>query len=671
MNGPLQRLKLRLQRSETTGPVLMAVTVGLGAGAGAVILRYLILWAQEFFFGGGQGLVDALGFEGPFLGRIHLLVIPAVGMVIVAWIVERWAPEAGGHGIPEVQYALLKQGGRIRPRVAVVKAVASAISIGSGGSVGREGPIVQIGSAIGSTVGQVVGVGQAQIRILVAAGAAGAIGGTFNAPVAGVMFAVEVILTSFASRSLGLVVIASVTATAFTQAFLGSEPSFQLIEPFTLVSNAEFGLYLLLGVFMGGLATLYIRTVYGFERLFTEWDTRLWIKAVAGGLAVGALGFFGNEHIFGIGHEGVELALRGDLLVWTMVLLVVLKMLATSITLGAGGSGGVFAPALFVGAMAGGAFGVVVHGFFPTWTAPGGAYALVGMAALFGGAAHAPVTAMVALFEMTDDYEIVLPLMFAVVVSHLVASRLFPDSIYSLKLRLRGALGSVKETSMLDMVLVTDAMSLDYDRVAPDLSLAELEETARHRRTRSWPVVGADECLLGIVTETDLLSRDPAAENVQTVADIMTTAVVTCRPGDSLRIAHERFGELDVQVIPVVDGEQGTELVGILRRSQMRWAARTLSDEHRRLMDERSEGVHAVSDETEQMEFTVPGTSRVAYKRVRDLDLPPDTLVVMVRRGERAFVPSGHSRIEPGDELRFVTARTRRDELRACLARWA
>lgn len=662
----LLRLGARFRRSETTGPVLMAVAVGLAAGLGAVVLRFLIAWSQRLFFGGGAALTAFLG-----MGRVHLLVVPAVGMVIVAWLVSRFAPEAGGHGVPEVQYAVRHRGGRIRPRVALVKALASAISIGSGGSVGREGPIVQIGSAVGSAVGQAVGTGQDLMRILVAAGAAGAIGGTFNAPVAGVMFAVEVVLTSFAARSLGLVVIASVTATVLTQAFLGRQPAFQLIEPFTLVSEAEFVLYLGLGIFVGALSTLYIRAVYGFERLFAEWDTALWIRAVVGGLAVGALGFFGSEHIFGIGHEGVELALRGDLLVSAMLLLVVLKMLATSITLGAGGSGGVFAPALFIGAMAGGAYGKVVHGLFPSWTAPEGAYALVGMAALFGGAAHAPVTAMVALFEMTDNYEIVLPLMFSVVLSYLLASRLFPDSIYSLKLRLRGALGTTSEPSLLDVVLVTDAMSLAYEPVSPALPLDDLEELARHRRTRSWPVVDEDESLVGIVTDTDLLSRDGEDGEIRTVGDLMTTSVVTCRPEDTLAVASQRFGEFDFQVIPVVESDENPTLVGVLLRSQMRWAARTLADEHRRLLEEREERLGGAIAAMEQLDYTVSAGSRVAYRRLQELALPEGALVAMVRRGERAFVPSGQTVIEPGDRLVMVTSSDRLTRLRGLLAEWS
>ena len=314
--------------------------------------------------------------------------------------------------------------------------------------------------------------GPEQTRIMVAAGAAGAIGATFNAPIAGVMFAMEVILGSFAARSFGLVVIASVTSTAISQAVLGREPAFRLVETFSLVSEWEFLLYLALGVFTGLIALAYVQSVYWFEDSFDAWKLKPGVKALIGGLAVGALGFFGSDLIFGIGHEGVELALQGDLAMGLMLGLVVLKILATSITLGAGGSGGVFAPALFIGAMAGGAFGKMANQVLPNLTAPPGAYALVGMAALFAAAAHAPITGIIILFEMTDNYRIILPLMFAVVVAHLMASAIYQDSIYSIKLRRKGALAAPKqEMGVLDLLLVTDAMALEFETVPPDLTL--------------------------------------------------------------------------------------------------------------------------------------------------------------------------------------------------------
>lgn len=651
----------------------MAVIVGVLAAGGAIGLRWLIAGAQWFFFDGGASLMETIGLHGS-LGRIHLLLVPAVGMVIVSAIVRRFAPEAGGHGVPEVQYAVRMRGGKIRPRVALVKAVASGISIGSGGSVGREGPIVQIGSALGSTVGQIAGLGSERIKVLVAAGAAAAIGATFNAPIAGVMFAVEVILISLGARSLSLVVIASVSATALSQAVLGREPAFRLIQQFTLVNEGEFLFYLLLGVVIGVLATLYIRSVYWFESSFERWQTGPTVKALVGGLAVGALGYFGSTHIFGVGHEGVELALSGDLAIRLMLLLVLLKMLATSITLGARGSGGVFAPALFIGAMAGGAFGAIVHNAFPTWTAPSGAYALVGMAALFGAAAHAPITAIVVLFEMTDDYQIILPLMFTVVLSYLIAGRLFQDSIYSFKLRRRGALAGVSsETSVLDFVLVADAMSEEFETVGPELSLRELAEKAHTSRTRSWPVVDSDEKVLGIVTETDLAKGALEAEpDTVRVEDVMTKAVITCVSHDTLRRAFRRFAELDVQLIPVVDEEEHDQLIGVLRRHEMSWAYKELSEEHQRLLSKASSTGVRVSERAVQREFQVPSEgSSIADKRLRDLRLPENVLVVFVRRGHRAFVPRGDTKLEPGDVLTLMTTGKGKHELEELIERWS
>jgi CIC family chloride channel protein len=661
----LDRFRTRLQRSETLAPVALAVTVGLLAAVGAIVLRGLIRAVQWAFFDQGGRLFSALDLPG--LDRIHLLLAPAIGMVVVSWMVRRWAPEAKGHGVPEVQYAVRMLGGRIRARVAAVKALASALSIGSGGSVGREGPIVQIGSSLGSTLGQAVGMGPDQTRILVASGAAGAIAATFNAPIAGVMFALEVILGSFAARSFGLVVIASVSATAASQAVLGREPAFRLVEQFTLVSDWEFPLYLILGVFTGLIALAYVQSVYWFEDSFDRWKLNPTYKALIGGLGVGALGFFGSELLFGVGHEGVELALRGDLALGLMVALVFLKILATSITLGAGGSGGIFAPALFIGAMAGGAFGRSANHFFPELTAPPGAYALVGMAALFGAAAHAPITGILILFEMTDNYRIILPLMFAVVVSYLMASAVYHDSIYSIKLRRRGALASPrKEMGVLDLLLVTDALSLDFETVPPALPLEDLAERARAGKARSWLVVNEDGRLAGIVAETDLeeaIVRGRAGE--ATVADIMTTALITCTPGESLRAAFRRFADRAVFQIPVVEDDDPTQVVGVLRRNELLWAYKELADEHQRLLEKTGAEVSSPRGESVQLEVQVQeGQAELCFRRIREVTLPPDTLIVLLRRGERAVVPKGDTRVEPGDVLVLLTTRAQEHLLR-------
>lgn len=643
----------------------MAIAVGALAAVGAIVLRALIEWVKWVFFDQGARISEGFGVEA--LERVHLLVAPALGMVLVSWIVRKWAPEAQGHGVPEVQYAVRMLGGRIRARVAAIKAIASAISIGSGGSVGREGPIVQIGSSLGSTVGQMVGLGPAQTRLLVAAGSAAAIAATFNAPIAGVMFAMEVILGSFAARSFGLVVIASVTATAISQAVLGNTPAFELVETFTLVSDWEFLLYLALGVFTGLIALAYVQSVYWFEDSFDAWKLNPSVKALIGGLGVGALGFFGSELVFGVGHEGVELALRGEMALGLMLALMLLKILATSITLGAGGSGGVFAPALFVGAMAGGAFGKVANSLFPGVTAPPGAYALVGMAALFGAAAHAPITGIIILFEMTDNYRIILPLMFAVVVSHLVASTIYQDSIYSIKLRRKGAMNAPRqEMGVLDLLLATDAMSMEFERVSPDTPIEEMSLLARSGRTRSWLVMDSQDYLVGVVTETDLEDAIVQGREVESVvADIMTTSLITCTPGEPLRTVFRRFSERAVHQIPVVEDHDPRVVAGVLRRNELLWAYKELADEHQRLLDRTGdEGIPSHSDSV-QMEVQVQeGQEALCLRRIREISLPKNTLIVLLRRGDRAVVPKGDTRVEPGDVLVFLTTRHEEERLR-------
>jgi CIC family chloride channel protein len=659
----LTNLQYKLNHSTTVKPIALAITVGLLAGIGSIVLRWLIRGVQWLFIDMGGGVGLSVGLPN----TLNSVLAPAVGMVAVSWLVRRWAPEAQGHGVPEVQFAVRARGGRIRARVAGIKALASAISIGSGGSVGREGPIVQIGSSLGSTVGQVLGLGADEIRILVAGGAAGAIGSTFNAPIAGVLFAMEVVLGTFATRSLGLVVVASVAATAIAQFALGTQPAFQIVQEFALVSNWEFFLYLLLGVLTGVVALVYVRAIYGLEEFFNGWHTTAWVKALTGGLVVGLIGTFGSPHIFGVGHEGVELALAGKLTIGAMVALVVLKILATSITLGAGGSGGVFAPALFIGAMTGGAFGQVVGRIAPTVTAPAGAYALVGAAAVLAAATHAPMTAIVILFEMTGDYQIILPLMFSVVLSQLIASRINPDSIYSTKLRrLGGAFGSHTERSTLDFLLVADAMTDKIPSVRPNSELKEFAALARRTTdTRSWVVLERGDTVVGMVTLKDLEQAilESSLED-RTVADIMTTGLVTCHPGETLGEAFRRFSGRDVFQIPVIDpGKQG-KIVGMLRRSEMLWAFKQLSDEHEQLLERLETLTDQPRSSSAYVELPVrPEHRSVCFHRIREIDLPEFALVAMIRRGERVVVPRGFLRVEPGDILTLITTTEHRQEL--------
>ena len=448
---------------------------------------------------------------------------------------------------------------------------------------------------------------------------------------------------------------------------LGTEPAFNLPEQFALVSNWEFGLYLGLGVLTGIVALAYVWMVYQAEERFELWAIPFWAKALLGGLAVGVIGAFGSPHIFGIGHEGVELALAGALGVGTMAMLVILKMLATSITLGAGGSGGVFAPALFIGAMTGGVFGSVMGGLFPTVTASPGAYALVGAAAVFGAAAHAPMTAIVILFEMTDNYRIILPLMLAVVLAQIIASRLNPDSIYSIKLRrLGGFRPSEGEMGTLDILLVADAMEEEVRSVPESMGLDQLAELVRDERARSWLVLDEEERLVGIVALADLERSIVVGGSEETVGDVMTTAVETTFPAETLRNAFARFSALGAYQMPVVDPEDRSRVVGVLKRAEMIWAFKELADEHQRLLkrthalppDADGDSVHVALEVT-------TSHADICFHSIREIKVPAEALIALLRRGDRVVVPRGFTRVEPGDVLTFITTRRHRSTLEA------
>ena len=394
--------------------LVYAALIGIGGGFGAVGFRRLI------------GLVTQLGFgvsqmELTNLHTYRAFFVPAIGGLLVGLIVYFFAREAKGHGVPEVMFAITEQKGIIRPRIVIAKALASALSIGTGGSVGREGPIVQIGSAWGSTFGQLLGLRENQLRTLVACGAAAGIAATFNAPIGGVMFASEIILGSFAIANLGSIVVASVLASTIGRIYFGNIASFP-IPSYSITGISPLGAFVVLGIVGGLFGVFYTRVLYFFEDV---WDKMKalpeWSKPAIGGLLVGVIGFFFPQ-VFGVGYPTVEQALINNLGLVSLVLLLVLKLFVTSTTLASGGSGGVFAPGLFMGAMLGGIFGDFANRVFPGITVTNGACAMVGMATVFAGSARAPITAIVMLFEMTGNYQLILPLMLATVVGTTIAS---------------------------------------------------------------------------------------------------------------------------------------------------------------------------------------------------------------------------------------------------------
>ncbi len=408
--------------------IVLALVIGVITGFASVGFILLLHGMTDF----ARGVVaNGFGIFGP----ASLVLLPALGGLMVGPIVYRFAREAKGHGVPEVMTALATRGGRIRKRVVAVKVVASALTIGFGGTAGREGPMVQIGSAIGSTIGQSAKLKAANVRTLVACGAAGGIAATFNAPIAAAIFSMEVLMGRIHADFL-LILLTSLSSCMVARHYLGNFPAF-MAPAYDLVSPAELPFYFALGLVGGGAAVLYTRALYKAEDIWGDWKFPEWLKPAVGGLAVGLILRFFPE-VYGSGLPAVESALWVRFPWELLIGLFVAEFIANILTLASGGSGGVFAPGLYMGAMLGGAFGTLVHAMFPEWTAGSGAYAMVGMAAFFAAAAKAPMTAILILFEMTNDYRIMLPLMAAVAASVYLSHRLMPHSIYTLKLFNRG-----------------------------------------------------------------------------------------------------------------------------------------------------------------------------------------------------------------------------------------
>lgn len=544
--------------------VCLAIVVGVVSGFGAIFFRWLIDSISHISLVRGRELFY-------YLGRYDVVLIPAIGGFFVGLLVNFFAPEAEGHGVPEVMEAVALKHGHIRPVVAIIKTLASSICIGTGGSVGREGPIVQIGSSLASMLGQWLRLSGDSVRTLVACGAAGGIAATFNAPISGAIFAAEVILCRFNTRYFVPIIIASVTANEISRIFLGNSPAFA-VPAYKLVSAWEFFLYAALGVLAALTAVSFIRVLYRFDDFFDAWHFPNHLKPAVGGVGIGLIGVYFPE-IFGVGYETIEDVLQNmSTEAMILVLLLVIKLVATSLTLSSGGSGGIFAPSLFMGSMLGGGFGILVHTWFVEWTASSGAYALVGMAAVFAGAAQAPLTAVLILFEMTRDYGIILPLALTVAFSTVLTRFLQPESIYTLKLKRRGVDFSVFENvDLLRTIRVGEAMSpiSRLVTVDPDLPLKKLTALYQEHHSHGFAVVSEDNRFVGIVTLTDVEGAVRSGEMDKKVDDICTKQVRYVFPDQTLEDTLTYFGSLNLGRLPVVAREDPNRLVGMLGRADI------------------------------------------------------------------------------------------------------
>jgi CIC family chloride channel protein len=640
-----------------------ALGVGLAAGLGAVVFRYLIAAI------GWIGFVWVPRITADW-GLAYVVLVPAVGGLLVGLLVYYFAPEAKGHGVPEVMEAVAIRGGRIRPVVAVIKSLASSICIGSGGSVGREGPIVQIGSAIGSSLGQWLRLSEDRLNSLVACGAAGGIAATFNAPMAGVVFALEIILGGrFGVRYFSSVVVAAVSASVVGRVAFGNAPAFSIPFEYGIRSLWEFVFYAVLGVLAAVVGAIFVRTLYGAEDLFDGWQTPPeWVKPAIGGFSLGLLALVyplitpvswtGSPQVYNVGYGIIEQALSSEMTLAVLATLVVLKLLATSLTLGSGGSGGIFAPSLFMGAMLGGAFEMTASRLFPDLLAPPGAYALVGMAAVFAASAHAPLTAVLILFELTGDYRIILPLMLTVVIATLLAQRLLHgESIYTLKLTRRGVrLQRGRDVNLLRGVRVHEVMVSDTVKIPTTMRISDLADAFARTRLRGLLVLDDLGHLWGIVTVGDLdRALDEELPRSTTVAEIGTTwpLLKVAYPRETIDDALTRMGTHGVGRLPVVDQHDPRKLLGLIRREDI-IRAYDIALTRRAEIENRAERISlAHEDGADFIEVHLTPEDEATDKSVLDLasSLPKDCVLVSIKRNDRVIIPHGNTVLRVGDRI--------------------
>jgi CIC family chloride channel protein len=669
----------RHQFSESGVLMWTALLVGIGTGLGAVLFRYLI---------------DSVGWIGytwlPGVtrgwGKAYVVAVPMVGGLIVGPLIYFFAREAKGHGVPEVMEAVALRGGRIRPIVAVIKTIASAITIGSGGSVGREGAMVQIGSGFGSSLGQLLHLSDERIRTLVACGAAGGIAATFNSPIAGAIFALEIILGELSVRYFSAVVISSVAASVIGQAFFGSMPAFQIETEYQITSVWEYAFFPILGVLSAVVGVVFVRTLYWAEDLFDGWKSiPEWVKPAIGGALLGAVALsyplvtgltWGRmPQVFNVGYDMIDAALENQLLLGVVLTLMVLKLLVTIITLGSGGSGGIFAPSLFMGSMLGTGFGLVLNMIFPDITSPPGAYALVGMAAVFSAGAHAPITAALIVFELTDDYRIILPLMLTVVLATVLAQAVLRgESIYTLKLTRRGIrLQRGRDIDILRGVTVAEVMSHEVDTITTDMTIVDLSETFNRTHHHGLPVLDLKGNLWGVVTISDLdRAVGQGMSRRTTVAEIGTCRpqLQVAYPDETIAVVLARMGTRGLGRLPVVSLDEEDQLLGVIRRGDI-IRAYNIALARRGEMRHRAARMEMKSKDgsTEFIELTLAEGDKVVGKSVKEVAavLPDDCILISIRRNEHTLFPHGNTIFRTGDHLTAFIHNEVTEEVLECL----
>jgi CIC family chloride channel protein len=577
-------MDFRIRRIGLLSLSLLALVVGMITGFGAVAFRALIGLIHNIVFLGSFSIAyDANQFTPPGPWGAWIILVPVLGGLIVTFLVTNFAPEARGHGVPEVLDAIYYKEGKIRPVVAAIKSVASAFSIGTGAAVGREGPIIQIGATLGSSLGQLLPMAPWQRITLVAAGAGAGIAATFNTPIGGVMFAIELMLPELSARTFLPVALATGTATFIGRIFLGLQPAFVVPQAFYLHTEQApipaLLLFALLGALIGLAATAFIRGLVFAEDIFPKIKNP-YLRHSIGMLMVGVLiyalmRFGGHYYVEGVGYATIQAILENNLIsIGLLLILFFAKLFATSVSLGSGASGGIFSPSLFMGATLGGAFGTFITMIGPVPGLDAVTCAIIGMAAMVGGGTGAAMTAVTMIFEMTRDYDIIMPIIVAVALSIGVRRLLSRENIYTVKLVTRGHL--IPKAMHANMFLVRHAeevMDRDVMLLPAETDFAAFLRQTPYGGFRHIVVTRGDRIVGVLRVNTELRRGLEGAYSGVLLGDIAQKNFTIARAGDVVFDVVERMWRHGAALAIVTKGSgwlpRGKNIVGMISKEHI------------------------------------------------------------------------------------------------------
>ncbi len=562
--------------SQETYLLIIGGITGFLAGIGAIVFHEAINFIKDIFF----DLPGRLFGEESLLGlndwRIYILIafIPAIGGLLVGLLAHYFEKGEKGEGIPNVIDAVASKGGVIKGNIAIKKIVGSALSIGTGGAGGREGPIVQIGASIASAFGQMLHLSPDRLKIIVGCGAAAGLSAAFNAPLGGALFAMEIILRTFRAQTFSPIIIASVIATALSRSYLGNEPAFE-IPTYELLNNLEFGFYIILGLLAGLTSVYFVKVFYSIEGFFANLKKMPpYFKTALGGLIVGIIGVY-LPGVYGFSYVSIDSVLDARLTLLIVMLLLFLKPIATATTIGSGGNGGTFAPSLFTGAMLGGAFGIIINNIFPNLTAPAGAYALVGMGAVVAGTTNASLTALIMVFEMTNNYKIILPLMLTIIISTTLSKAILGGSLYTLKFKREGKEMDIygRKISILKQITVRNLINRKFDYIYENYDFKMIIEKLKQTSYNSILVLDENKKLSGQIAFQDI--RDAILDDEYRgisqfliAKDVMRHSIETIYEYQDGEQALKKLEFGDYEYLPVIHKESG-KVIGIISKDTM------------------------------------------------------------------------------------------------------